>query len=163
VSLVVSDSGPVHYLVLCEAIEVIPRLYGQLVIPAAVAQELSHPHTPPEIYRWIQALPSWASIQAPARIDATTRLGSGEREAIALALELKATQLLMDDRAARQVAVQQGLSIVGTVGILEQAAANGLLNLPEVMQKLLTTNFRINPEVVRETLNRNAARRKTGD
>jgi hypothetical protein len=39
-------------------------------------------------------------------------------------------------------------------------AANGLLSLPEVMQKLLNTNFRIDAEVVREVLNRDATRRK---
>jgi len=55
-----------------------------------------------------------------------------------------------------------GLLTTGTTGILEQAAVNGLLNLPEVMQKLLNTNFRIDAEVVREVLNRDAARRKAG-
>jgi predicted nucleic acid-binding protein len=163
VSLVVSDSGPVHYLVLCGAIEIIPKLYGQLVIPAAVAQELTHPRAAPEVSRWIQALPHWAAIQTPRQIDPATHLGAGEREAIALALELKATQLLIDDRAARRIAVRRGLLTAGTVGILEQAAANGLLNFSEVLQKLLNTSFRISTDVVREVLDRDAARRKMGD
>jgi predicted nucleic acid-binding protein len=161
VSLVVSDSGPVHYLVLCEAIEVIPKLYGQLVIPSAVAQELTHPQTPAVVSRWIHTLPHWATIQAPAQIDVATHLGLGEREAISLALELKATQLLIDDRAARRVALQRGLLTAGTVAIMEQAAANGLLNLSEAIQKLLNTNFRINMDVVRETLEHDAGRRKS--
>ena len=59
-SLVVSDAGPVHYLVLCGAIEVIPKLYGKCVVPAAVARELTHRRTPPEVSRWIQTLPHWA-------------------------------------------------------------------------------------------------------
>jgi predicted nucleic acid-binding protein len=105
-------------------------------------------------------MPKWASVQNPSQIDASSRLGLGEREAIALALELKATQLLVDDRVARRVADQRGLSTTGTTGVLEQAASNGLLNLPEVMQRLLNTNFRIDAEVVREVLNRDAARRK---
>jgi predicted nucleic acid-binding protein len=101
VSLAVSDSGPLHYLVLCEAVGVIPKLYGQLVIPAAVARELVHPHTPAAVRSWAETPPQWARIQSPTRIDPATHLGPGEREAIALALELNATQLLVDDRAAR--------------------------------------------------------------
>jgi len=115
---------------------------------------------PPEVSRWIQNLPRWAAIQIPTHIDPAKHLGLGEREAIALALELKATQLLVDDRAARQIATQRGLLIAGTVGILEQAAGNELLNLSESLCKLLNTNFRIKTEVVREVLDRDAARRR---
>jgi predicted nucleic acid-binding protein len=162
VSLVVSDSGPVHYLVLCEAIEILPKLYDRLVIPAAVARELTHRNAPAPVAGWIRSLPQWASVQGPSRPHASLLLGPGEREAIALALELKATQLLVDDRVARQIADQKGLSTAGTIGVLEQAAKAGILNLPPVMQKLLDTNFRIDAEVVREVLNRDAARRKAG-
>jgi predicted nucleic acid-binding protein len=160
VSLVVADSGPVHYLVLCGAIEIILKLYGQLLIPAAVVQELTRPHTPPAVRLWILTMPQWAAVQTPAQIDPAKNLGLGEREAIALALELKATQLLIDDRVARRIAIQRGLVTAGTVGIMEQAAANGLLNLSDAMQKLLNTNFRINPDVVREVLARDADRQK---
>jgi predicted nucleic acid-binding protein len=163
VNLVVSDSGPIHYLVLCEVIEVLPKLYDRLVIPSAVVQELTHAHAPPTVSQWIRAMPQWASVQSPSQIDPSSRLGLGEREAIALALELKATQLLVDDRVARLVADQRGILTAGTTGILEQAAASGLLNLPQVMQKLLNTNFRIDAEVVREVLNRDADRRKASE
>ena len=161
-SLVVSDSGPLHYLVLCEAIEVVPKLYGELVIPSTVARELTHPHTPPVVRHWIQAPPQWVRTQSPTQTDPATQLGLGEREAIALALELKATQLLIDDRAARRIAVERGLLITGTVGVLEQAATSGFLNLPEALKKLSITNFRIGAEVVREMLDRDAARHRTG-
>jgi predicted nucleic acid-binding protein len=119
VNLAVADSGPVQHLVLCEAIGVVPQLYGRLVIPSAVARELSHLQTPPEVKSWIKALPRWATIEFPKGIEPTARLGLGEREAIALAYELKATQLLVDDRAARRIAVERGLAITGTIGILE--------------------------------------------
>lgn len=161
-SLAVSDSGPLHYLVLCEASGVIPKLYGQLVIPAAVARELAHPHTPATVRSWAQTPPPWARIQSPARIDPATHLGEGEREAIALAIELKATHLLVDDRAARRTAIERGLLITGTVGILEEAAVRGFLNLSEALQKLSNTNFRISTDVVRELMKRDVARRKAG-
>ena len=56
-SLVVADSGPIQYLILCEAIEVLPKLYGQLLIPAAVADELTHAHTPPAVSHWMREMP----------------------------------------------------------------------------------------------------------
>jgi predicted nucleic acid-binding protein len=85
-------------------------------------------------------------------------LGLGEREAIALACELKATQLLVDDRAARRIAVQRGLLITGTVGVLEAASQLGLLNLPAALQKLIRTNFRIDADVIRQALERDRLR-----
>ena len=60
---------------------------------------------------WIQTPPQWATVHAPTQIDPAKNLGLGEREAIALALELKATQLLIDDRVARRIAIQRGLSL----------------------------------------------------
>ena len=108
----------------------------------------------------MKLLPAWASIKSAQQIDSTTQLGRGEREAIALAFELNATQLLVDDRTARRVAVERGLSITGTMGFLEQAAKDGLLNLPETLKKLLLTNFRIDPEVVRNALEQDADRQK---
>ena len=161
-SLVVSDSGPIHYLVLCEAIRLIPELYGELVIPGAVAQELAHPQTPEVVRAWLQALPNWARIRNPRQIEPVMQLGLGEREAISLAHELKASQLLIDDRLARRVAVERGLLITGTVGILELAAERGLLNLPDTLQKLLQTNFRIDAEVIRLALERDAVRSRRG-
>lgn len=79
-------------------------------------------------------------------------------QAIALAQELHAKELLMDERAARRVASLQGLVVTGTVGILEKADERGLLNLPEALQRLARTNFRITPEVFRDALQRHAAR-----
>ena len=74
---------------------------------------------------------------------------------------LIADQLLVDDRAARRIAADCGLLVVGTVGVLEQAALRGLLDLPEVIEGLLKTNFRVDPDVVREAIQRDAAKRKT--
>ena len=157
-SLVVSDSGPIHYLVLGEAIHVIPHLYERLVIPSTVREELTHPHAPPEVQAWVKALPPWATVQTARETDFVAQLGRGEREAIALARELKATGLLLDDRVARRVAVEDGLLITGTVGILERAAEQGLLNLSDAFRRLLCTNFRVDAEVIREALERHAVR-----
>jgi predicted nucleic acid-binding protein len=158
VSLVVSDTSPIRYLILCGTVDVLPHLYDQVVIPSTVREELAHPHAPAEVRGWVSVLPDWVRIQAAQRLDPSPHLGLGEREAIALARELQATALLVDERAARRVAAAQGLAVTGTVGVLERAAERGLLHLSEALRRLTSTNFRIAPEMVQEALHRHAGR-----
>jgi predicted nucleic acid-binding protein len=62
VSAVVSDTSPLHYLVECEAIEILPRLFGEVLIPPTVHRELQHERTPQRVRAWAQALPAWIKI-----------------------------------------------------------------------------------------------------
>jgi predicted nucleic acid-binding protein len=57
VSLVVADTTPIHYLILCDAVEVLRSLYGELVIPTAVHAELNHERTPAAVRDWMNHLP----------------------------------------------------------------------------------------------------------
>jgi predicted nucleic acid-binding protein len=67
--------------------------------------------------------------------------------------------VLVDDGKARDLALARGLRAMGTVGVLEQAAIQGLIDLPEMMARLLTTNFRILLSIINEILAREAERR----
>ena len=157
-SVVVADTSPLNYLIQCEAIDVLPRLYQQVVIPQAVFDELNDPGAPGSVRQWIQARPPSVIVRSPARIDETLALGRGETEAICLAQEIRADEILLDERRARTVAVQRGLTVTGTLGVLELAAKRQLISLSEVLQKLERTNFRIDPELVQEALRRDAQR-----
>ncbi len=55
---------------------------------------------------------------------------------------------------ARKAALERGLFVTGTLGVLEAAAKRHLLHLPEVVEKLEPTNFRIDPALVQEALKR---------
>ena len=134
-SLVVSDTSALNYLILCGAVDVLPRLYESVVLPSAVAQELRHAAAPPSVRAWIDILPAWAEVRAPSAPDPATELGLGEREAIALGRELRATCVLLDDRAARRIALEPGLVVAGTVGVLELAADRNLIALAEEGQQ----------------------------
>jgi predicted nucleic acid-binding protein len=79
---------------------------------------------------------------------------AGELEAICLAQEIKAAAVLMDDRAGRNAAIHCGLAVIGTIGLLEQAAAQGLLDLPRSMERLQQTNARIDPRLIQAALER---------
>jgi len=94
--------------VLIEVADMLPVLYGQVLSPPAVLEELSQAHTPAAVSQWAANHPAWLQVRAPsiplAGFPAT--LGAGEREAIALAEELRADALLIDDRAGRREALR---------------------------------------------------------
>jgi len=157
--LVVADTGPIHYLVLIEAVEILPRLYERVVLPEAVLAELTHPHAPPPVKAWATQLPSWAEVRTAAHVDLGAFLDPGEAEAIALAEELKADSILMDEMEARQEALRRGLPVAGTIGVLEKASQDGLVDLPGAFQRLAQTNFFVSPHLIKQALERDALRR----
>jgi predicted nucleic acid-binding protein len=67
----------------------------------------------------------------------------------------------MDDRTGRNAARQCGLAVVGTIGLLEQAAIRRLIELPTVLARLRQTNARLDPELIQAALARNQARRQS--
>lgn len=161
-SVVVSDTSPLHYLILCGAETALPRLFRQIVIPPTVFRELQQPNTPSPVRDWAMSLPAWAIVRTPKTLNLTLDVDPGELEAICLAQEINADAVLMDDRAGRSAAVHCGVAVIGTVGLLEQAAARGLLDLPDVIDRLRQTNARLHPELIRAALQRDKARKQAG-
>ena len=158
-SVVVSDTSPLHYLILCNAQTLLPRLFQQVVIPPTVFLELQQPNTPPPVRQWASALPDWCVVRTPQSVNLTLDVDAGELEAICLAQEIHADALLIDDRAGRNAAIQCGLAVVGTIGLLEEAAARGLIELAPTLVLLLKTNARISPDLIRAALTRDSARK----
>ena len=157
-TLVVADTSPLNYLVLIEAVELLPRLYQRVVIPRAVYAELTHLSAPAAVRRWVSALPPWAEVRSAVRVELGGILDPGEAEAIALAQELKADALLLDEAEGREVALRLGLPVSGTVGVLEKAAERDLLDLADAFRRLSRTSIRLSPELLQQALLRDAAR-----
>jgi predicted nucleic acid-binding protein len=162
VSVVVSDTLPLHYLILCNAEAILPRLFRQVLIPPTVFREMQQPNTPPPVRQWASALPSWCALQSPKTLNLALDVDAGELEAICLAQEIRADAVLMDDRAGRSAAIHCGLAVVGTIGILEQAAVRGLIELAPTLALLQQTNARLDPGLIRAALARDQARRQMG-
>jgi predicted nucleic acid-binding protein len=160
VSVVVSDTSPLHYLILCGAESILPSLFRQVVIPPTVFRELQQPNTPPPVRQWAASLPTWVAVQTPKTVNLKLDVDAGELEAICLAQEIHADAVLMDDRAGRNAAIHCGLAVVGTIGLLEQAAARGLIELPTALARLRQTNARLDPELIHAALARDQARRQ---
>ena len=104
--IVISDTSPLNYLILIECIDVLPALYGRVVIPEGVFTELQRDSTPQVVKEWIAARPGWLDIrQAMVQAnDALSMLGVGERQAIPLAQELKAAAIIIDEERGRKEA-----------------------------------------------------------
>src|SRR5690349_13231922 len=100
--IVVADTGPINYLVLIGAVEVLGRLYGRVVIPRSVVAELQNPLAPAAVLTWISTPPKWLDAQPDPPLDSTLDfLDPGERAALTLAQVLCADQLLIDERSGR--------------------------------------------------------------
>ena len=149
--IVVADSGPLHYLILLEQTELLPRFYGQVFVPEAVLQELTANKAPQLVREWLSKPPGWLRPQsvAPDQLDLVTEdLDLGEREAIALAHLLGADLLLIDETSGRAEARRRHLRVTGTLGILRTAAEKGLIDVPETLARLRDTNFYVDEHLI---------------
>ena len=86
---VVADTGPLNYLVLTGDIELLPKLFGQILAPQAVCDELADREAPAAVRAWVAQKPSWMEVRPDPDVrpdDAVTpTLDRGERAAIGLA------------------------------------------------------------------------------
>ncbi len=160
--IIVADTSPINYLILTGAIDVLPALYQRIVVPTAVHKELQADATPAEVRVWAASPPDWFEI-LPVTIlldDALTNLDEGEKQAIALYEETNADALIIDERQGRAEATKRGIFVIGTLGILNSAAANNLLNLPDAIAELQKTNFRASPTLINNLLELDTTRKQ---
>jgi uncharacterized protein len=136
VTLVVSDTSPLRALHHLGEHWLLHRFYGQILVPPTVADELAGPRgtaAPVDV----RSIP-FISVRAPSEDLRVRQLGAtldrGEAEAIALAIEVRADAILIDESAGRAEAARAGLNVVGVLGILGRAKREGLI--PDVRSRL---------------------------
>jgi predicted nucleic acid-binding protein len=158
---VVADTGPLNYLILIEAVDVLPRLFSPILIPAGVRDELSHPKAPTPVCSWVGHPPAWLNIVSLGSFPATgpSALDHGERQAIALAVQQQAA-LLIDDREGVLQARRISLEVIGTLAVLVRAAQRGWVQLPEMFRRLRATSFRSPVHLMARMLEEDALRKK---
>jgi predicted nucleic acid-binding protein len=151
--IVVADTSPLNYLIQIDRIGLLPQLYGNIIAPHGVLEELSHSSAPSAVRLWATNRPDWVEeFSMHSRPDpALAFLDKGEREAIQIALEQKADWLLIDERRGRIEARKRGLAITGTLGVLLSAGLQGLTDPIAAYQQLITqTPFRTSPALEQE-------------
>ncbi len=162
--IVIADTTPLNYLVLIDKVEILPQLYGRVLIPPAVWEEFQRPETPEAVRGWIAQRPAWLEIRPVERSPepALGHLGAGEREAITLAEELHADRLILDDHAARRAAIRRKLTVIGTLGVWVEAAERGFVDLTDAIARLQQTTFYVSPGVLEPLIQRYGKKPQAG-
>jgi len=139
---VVSNSSALIALRQIGHLDLLERLFGEVMIPPAVAREIGPSVSAP---RWVNEQ-SLTQPVGPRILRAA--LGLGESEAISLALETGARRLILDERPARRLAQSLDLPVVGTLGILLASKRRGLLiRIRPSMDALMGFGFRVGPDL----------------
>jgi predicted nucleic acid-binding protein len=138
-------------------LSIIQQIYSGAVIPPAVHRELTDLRQfKSEIAPLVAS--NWLQIQAPRNTELVQRLlfdlDAGEAAAIALAVELNADRLLIDERLGRTVALQLGLKITGLLGILTASKELGLITeVKPILDNLVNqAGFRVSQALYIRTL-----------
>ncbi|MFM7885033.1 MAG: DUF3368 domain-containing protein [Microcystis panniformis] len=155
--IVVSDTSALANLAIIDHLWLLESIYQTVIIPDVVARELTEASNPliPAILQsgGIQPQPLTNSELAN-QLQQERGLDAGEANAIALALELQADDLLIDERLGRQEALRLGLSIIGILGILLVAKQRSLIpQVQPVMDTLISqAGFRVSSQLYQRVL-----------
>lgn len=155
--IVVSDTSPVLNLARIGRLGLLPSLYHQVLIPAAVYSELtgSRNDLPPAVD--LASMP-WLIVAAAADQNLVRELRGnldrGEAEAIVLAIERRADLLLVDERRGRRFATAAGLTVTGLLGVVVKAKRAALIDLakPVLDELVQVARFWIGPDLYEEVL-----------
>jgi len=147
---VLCNSSPIIGLAKIDRLDIIEKLYQEIIVPKAVFDELitkgRYKDKTAEINELIhQNIVKVHKVNNRELIRALRKdLDYGESEVIALALELQADLVVVDEKDARDLAEFYNLKKIGLLGILIRAKERGLiLSVKEYMDRLIDAGFRI--------------------
>ncbi|MFY0654696.1 MAG: DUF3368 domain-containing protein [Cyclobacteriaceae bacterium] len=143
--VIISDTSCFITLSNIGQLDLLKNIYGEITTTSEVVQEYG------------AELPEWVEVLSPKDLSRQELLelhiDRGEASAIALALELKASLIILDDYKARKAAVKLGLTITGTIGVIVRAKKNGIIkSLIPILNDLKETNFRFSKELEESAL-----------
>lgn len=155
-SIVVCDTSPIRALVFVGQLELLPRLFGRVFVPPGVAFELREPAGEFDSVHVDEF--EFIEIVTPADVVEVTKLREvldlGESEALVLAKELNADQVLIDELDGRAMARQMGLGLIGTLGVLVSAKKAGLIDaISPIIRRLINDlNFFVSQPLLQSVL-----------
>ena len=126
---IISNTSPLQYLHQCGVLDLLRVMYGRIVVPASVADEMEEGRKRGIVLPDLSTL-SWITVKTPRnvkRLPLASDLGAGELEVLALAAETTDTLVILDDGLARQYARIHGIRFTGTCGVLLKAKQQRLV------------------------------------
>jgi len=159
--IVISDTSVITNLAAIHHLKLLSQLYNQVTIPEAVYRELVDIEPPVPGTLEVQGA-AWLEVRALVNrgvvehLENDVRLDPGEAEAIALAIELNADLLLIDERRGRAAADRLGIKITGLLGILVEAKQKNLITAVKPLMDALiaTSEFRVSSALYNQILSR---------
>lgn len=155
--VIVSGTSPISSLFKIGRLQILPAIYGQVIIPKEVADELQVLQMQGyDLEPIFEA--DWLVVQTPSPSPLLDKLRKeidpGEAEAIALAKELHADLLIIDEKSGREVALREGLAVTGLLGLLLEAKKLGHIpGVNPILDDLVkVAHFRVRPSLIREIL-----------
>lgn len=152
---VIVNTSPIFYLHRLRLLEILEKLYGTIIVPSAVINELEQGKVQGEDVPDLHVL-SWVKIQQAKThefLKLVPDLGSGETEVLTLGLENPESLIIIDDYLARHIAELQGLKFTGTAGILLKAKYKGyILSVSDILTQLTNLGFRISDKLKQDIL-----------
>ena len=148
--VVISNTSPIFYLHRLRRLDLLKKLYQEIIVPKAVVAELEagrrQGEDVPELdnYEWIKI----RAIRSPQILGLSTDFGPGETEVLALALEESDSLVIIDEKLARKIARLRGLRVTGTAGILLKAKQEGhILAVKPFIDQLQDIHFHLSDNV----------------
>jgi len=130
-------------------LHLLPEFYSRIVVPPAVVDELDQGRAIGIDLPDVRTLP-WMKTQAPKgleKVPAATDLGAGEKEVLALGMQIPGSVVILDERLGRSYALALKLSFTGTLGILLRAKVEGRIpRIEPVVEHLNRLGFRLAAE-----------------
>ena len=142
---IISDTSCFIILTNIGELELLHKVYGQVVTTIDIATEFGEP------------LPEWIEILAVSdkyrQQLLEMQIDKGEASAIALALETPNSTVILDDYKARKIAEQLGITYTGTIGVIIKAKLNEIIpSIKPFLDKIKQTDFRLSPEIELQAL-----------
>ncbi len=151
--ILIADSSALVALSICDGLELLEQLFGEVKVPVAVYQEVTvrNKTGSGELETFLEGKVEAVDTANYIYLDGYADLG--ETEAMLLYKQLSADWLLIDDRHGRQVAGINRIQTVGSLGVLLAAKQKGLISALQPRLDLLTRGkIYISPELQRSVL-----------
>ena len=142
---IISDTSCFIILTNIGELELLHKVYGEIITTIDIAVEYG------------EALPDWVEIRKVTDIYKQQllelQIDKGESSAIALALEIPNSTVILDDYKARKIAAQLGILYTGTIGVIVKAKLKGIIpSIKPILGKIKNNNFRLSIEVELQAL-----------
>jgi hypothetical protein len=142
----ICDTSPIQYLHQIGFLHLLAEFYTRTLIPPAVVDELDRGRAIDVDLPDVRALP-WLKIQPPEGLDMVhmaANLGAGEKEVLALGMQVPGAVVILDERLGRLHAEALKLSFTGTLGILLRAKVEGRIpRIEPLVEHLGRLGFRL--------------------